>query len=453
MAMEGVKYRVFFTPKVSISAYGDEIDVSDYILQTGLNNIRRSIDSSDYSVGVYSYDDLSLKGYNKNGYFNDQNDSRSIFPSGRDQCKVRVEFVQYDDEDNETDTIVFNGLINEEATRVDVVAETIDFKVLSLDSVIRNTKVAAGLITNGTTIASAIESILSNTRIAAVLSVDTLDINPAYNPTIDVGSVFDNMVAKEALDQLLLVSNSVMIIDSGANVIVRSRDESTDRPILNLYGKSDILGRENIITITDYNTGFHRVFNSVMVNDVEESNAGLQLDYGVRQRQISVEFITDPEKEATIAETILEEFKSSKAELKVKVPIRTILGYDLLDRVSINYPLRAKPPEGTFLPVYDVAKYGDTLTPYPLVYGSVVIQPRLAFKIIQIDEDPRSFTATLKLRQVGSDVFDGVFDVPGNSLYDFAIYGESVYIENTDSSTLWNPSVYGAGQYGETRYE
>ena len=148
-----------------------------------------------------------------------------------------------------------------------------------------------------------------------------MDINPAYNPTIDVGSVFDNMVAKEALDQLLLVSNSVMIIDSGANVIVRSREESTDRPILNLYGKSDILGRENIITITDYNTGFHRVFNSVMVNDVEESNAGLQLDYGVRQRQISVEFITDPEKEATIAETILEEFKSSKVELKVKVPI------------------------------------------------------------------------------------------------------------------------------------
>jgi len=452
-ALSGVRYQVLFTPKASINSYGTQVDVTDRIRLDGLQKVKRTIDSGDYGFGVYTYDDINLKGFNKDGIFNTQEDTRSMFPAGRDGCKVTIVFKQYDNEDNETDTIVFNGLINEEATRLDVVKDIITFKVLSLTSIIRNTKVPAGLISSGTLASAAMLSILSTNRIEQILGVDALNINPGIDYAIDVGTAFDNKPAKSALDELLLSTNSVMTIDSSLNVIIRSRVENLTRPILYLYGKSDGLGRENIINISNYNSGFHRMFTSVLVNDTEASNSGLSQDYGVRQSIFQLEFITAPETEATIAQTLLDEFKAPKIELEVQVPIRTALGFDLLDRVSINYPLRAKPPAGTFLPVYDVAKYDDDLTPYPLTYGSLYLAPRLSFKIIEIVEDPKSFTATLKIRQVGSDVFDGVFDVPGNSLYDFAVYGDSVYIENTDLSVLWNPSVYGAGLYEYTEYE
>lgn len=448
--LSGVRYQVLFTPKASTTEYGDEIDVSDLIRLDGLQKIRRGIDSGDYGFGVYTYDDISLKGYNKNGVFNDQYDSRSMFPAGRDLCKVRVVFKQYDNEDNETDSIVFNGLINEEATRLDVVKDLITFKVLSTDSIIRNSKVPAGLITSGDLISTAIYAILNTNRIEQVLNISQANINPSLDIAVDVGTAFDDQPAKDMLDSLLLVSNSVMLIDSSLNVIVRPRTEVADRPILKLYGKSDLYGRENIINITDYNSGFHRVFTSVVINDTEESNAGLSVDYGVRQNAFTIDYLTDVEKESQVASELLDEFKASKIELDVTVPIKTILGYEILDRVSINYPLRVKPQAGKFLPVVGVAVLGDDDTPLPNQYGSLAIDPKLAFKIIQIEEDPRTFTASVKLRQIGVDVFDGQFNTPGSFILGFAVLGDAELQPTVDDCATWNPSVLGAALMGCT---
>jgi len=448
--LSGVRYKVFFTPRSSISDYGDEIDVSDRIRLDGLQKIKRSIDSGDYGFGVYTYDDIDLKGFNKNGIFNGPEDSRSMFPAGRDGCIVKVVFTQYDNEDNETDTIVFNGLINEEATRLDVVKEIITLRVLSLDSIIRNTKVPAGIITNNVTVKQALIQILSSNRIEQILNIDEANINPSLDLEIDVGSVFDDQPAKDAIDDLLLVSNSVMIIDSDLNVIVRPRTEKTDRPILKLYGKSDQFGRENIINLAEYNSGFHRVFTSIVVNDVEKSNAGLSSDYGVRQKAFTFDFLTDAEKESQVAQTLLDEFKAAKTELVVKVPIRTILTYDLLDRVSINYPLRVKPVANKFLPVVGVSELGETDTPLPLQFGSLSIDPRIAFKIIEIAEDPKNFSAEVKLRQIGVDVFDGQFNTPGSFILGFAVLGDALLQPTVDECATWNPSVLGAAQMGCT---
>lgn len=448
--LSGVKYKVLFTPKVSINSYGTEVDVSDRIRVDGLQKIKRSIDSGDYGFGVYTYDDIDLKGFNRNGIFNGPEDSRSMFPAGRDGCIVKVVFTQYDNQDNDTDTIVFNGLINEEATRLDVVKDIITLRVLSLDSIIRNTKVPAGIITTNVTVKDALLQILSSNRIEQILNVDEANINPALNLEIDVGTVFDDKPAKEAIDDLLLVSNSVMIIDSSLNVIVRPRTEKTDRPILKLYGKSELYGRENVINLSDYNSGFHRVFTSIVVNDVEKSNAGLSSDYGVRQKAFTFDFITDAEKESQIAQTLLDEFKAAKTELVVKVPIRTILTYDLLDRVSIDYPLRVKPVAGKFLPVVGVSSLGETITPLPLQFGSLAIDPRIAFKIIEIAEDPKSFSADIKLRQIGVDVFDGQFNTPGSFILGFAVLGDALLQPTEDECATWNPSVLGAAQMGCT---
>lgn len=455
-----MRYQVFFTPLLvsDSNTYGDEIDVSDRVKISGIGSIRRSIDSSDYDVGVFVFSDLELTGQNYQGYFN-EDDNRSIFMTTRDRCKVRVVFKSVATIRNSggtvtSETIVetstFNGLINEEGTRANLVTESIKFKVLSRDSVLRTTQVSGGVVTNGATFTQAFTAILNVPRITSVLNFSLANINPAVDLTIDNGSWFDNKSVKEALDKLLFAANSVLLINDAGDIIVRSRAEDTTNDILYLYGKNDVHRRENIIDITAYNTGRQRMFTAFTVNDTERTNSAFVQAYGLRKKSIDLPFITDPENEAAIADFLVEEFKTPKIELNVKVQTEIAKTVELLDRVSVSYPLRVKPIEGKFLPVIGVTKIGETDQPLPYTFGSIEIPGRLGFKVIEIEDNPENFTSILKLRQIGTDTGDGVFDAPGNCLIGLGIIGEAIICSGGDDCDSFNPAIIGSAKIGCT---
>lgn len=449
-----IRYKVLFTPLATSTEYGSEIDVSDKIDVSGVKNIRRSIDAGDYQVGVYTTDDITIKGYNINGFFNEADDPRSIFPAGRDLCKVRVSFSELDDEGEETTTIMFRGLINEEATRVKLTNDEIRFRVLANDSVIRNTKVASGLINDGTSFKSALFSILNQTRITQVLTVDSANINPDYDGTVDDGSEFDNETTRDALNDLLLASNSVMIIDSSDNVIIKSRDEDTDKAVFELYGKSDEAGRENIVDITSFNSGRHRMFTSVKINAIERSNSAFEEAFGSRRLSRTFSFLTNDVTERTVADTILDEFKAPKIELGVLVRTAEVKNVDILDRVSVNYPLRVTLPDGAqFLPVTGVTTVNDSDEPLPRQFGSISIPSRVGFKVIEKQERPQSFLTRLKLRQIGKGLDDGVLDGPESCILGFAKIDGCILAAGGDACGTWNPSVVGAALIDCTEIE
>lgn len=461
--MNKLSYKVFFTPlaQADDNIYADEVDVTDRVLVSGVGDIRSSIDASDYSIGVFTFSDLELKGLNAEGYFN-ETDSRSIFPSTRDRCKVRVVFRQNEFTrnsegtiltDSETDTITFRGLINEEATRIDFVESTIRFKVLSSDSVLRTTRVSAGVVNDGDLFSEAIFAILNTPRITSVLGLDVSDINPDIDLTVDDGSYFDDKSVKDALNQLLFASNSVLLIEDQA-IVVRSRAQDPDSEPLQLFGQYDIQKRENIIQIKDYNPGRHRTFTQVVVNGTQSTNATFAAAYGLRTKTYELPFITDAGKAEEIADRVVDEFKVPKTELNVTVATTLVTGLRLLDQVSVSYPLRLEPPEGKFLPIYNVTVYGSADEPYPLQFGSVAITPEMGFKVIEITHNAETFTSVLKLRQFGTSLDDGFFNTPTNNKYDFAVYDLAKYgSPNDDPVENYNPSVYGAGQYDATLYE
>ena len=167
----GTRYRVYMTPRISQFVYGAEIEVTDHITFNGINQIKRALDSQDYEIGVYFYSDLELLGSNDNGYFNDSTDLRSIFQFNRDLTKCRVVF-----ENTTGDSITYYGLLNDTATRVDALNETVTLRVLSLDSVISRTQVAGGTVGNGVTCQSAMLAILNQAAISSVLSVSAGNI-------------------------------------------------------------------------------------------------------------------------------------------------------------------------------------------------------------------------------------------------------------------------------------
>lgn len=443
--LDSTKYRVFFTPRKNKNMYGETIDVSDFIDIDGVDAIVTSIDSTDYDVGVFTFGDIQLKAQNVDGYFNTEDDYRSLFKFSRDLCKVDVHFINTDG-----DLIVFHGLINDEATQIDAESMTIDFRVLSRDSVIRSTNVSGGTISNGMTTTAAFAAILNVPDITSVLTFDLANITPDLDFTIDDGSAFDDKPTRDALNELLLATNSVMLIDSAGMIFIQNRDPDVDiAPVTHLFGPYDIQRRENIISLNEYNTGKQRMFTAINVNEVEAQNVPLIETFGYRKKEITLDWVTDSVKKGQIAQRLLDEFSSPKIEFKVVVPSYVGRNTQILDVFSVNYPLRLRPVAGTFMPIIGVTKIGSSMEPLPEIHGSFMIPPNFGFKVIEKTEDPTTFQITLKLRQVGRDLSDGILNIPTSSIIGFAIIGQA-RIREGDSDT-WNPSVAGAAKIGFTR--
>lgn len=399
---QGITYRAYITPRISTSTYGSEVEITDRVELDGVSEILRSIDSEDYSFGVYAFNDVSLGCDNADGYFGGPEDSRSLFQFNRDLAKVRIVYYQDD-----TETVTFRGIVNEEGTRYDLSNDRLTLRVLGRDSAIRKTKVIPGIVGDATTIKNAIYAILNREEITRVLTVNLSDINPDEDGTVDDGSELDNRPTKEVLDEMLIASNSVLIINSSDEVIVKSRQDVSVDPPLELFGKGDLYSRENIIAITDYNSGLQRLFNAIKLNDVDVADVDSIAVYGLRKKEFTFSWLTDVTNITTLANRILREFKYPKIELRVAVATEIAKDYDLLDTVSVDYPL-VKFPAGAFLPICGVTACGDTTAPLPKVSGSVVIAADVGFKIIEISENVKDFVTVLKLRQVGVTAEDGM---------------------------------------------
>lgn len=442
-----IVYKVEIKPLQGDETYPSTwTDISDYVDASGISKIKKEIDATDYSIGVYTLSDITLKAKNLNGIFNEA-DHRSIFPNGRDLAIVKVSFSQIDNQGIATDTTRFEGILNEEATRLDTEDSEIRFKVLAKDSVLRKNKVSGGAVSSGQTVSAALGSILNVPDVTKVLNFSSANINPDLDVVIDDGSSFDNATIRDAVNELLLISNSVLLLDASDNIIVKSRQENSLTGFLPLYGPGDIFGRENIIRVKSFNSGKHRTFTSFKVNNTVFDKTGFSEAYGFQQKSLSIDSITDDAKELSIATRLTEEFKYPKQELEVEVKTLVAKNHGLLDTVQMNYPFQLRrPKEGNFYPIVGVTKIGDASDPLPQEYGPLMIDSNIAFKIIGITENVKKFTTTLKLRQTGTETFDGIFNRPESAIVGFAVIGTAVLQADTTEvlKQNWNPAIVGA---------
>lgn len=310
-------YQVFITPLLTDTTYvTDAIDVTDYVRLNGIGNIKQQVDSGDYDIGLYTYADLSLKVVNFDGTFHDERRSGGIFFHSRDRAKVEIKFTNT----TTTETIVFKGLINEEATREDFIKQEITFKVLSQDSILRKTPVKGGTIRNNQLISDGIRSILNRPTITSVLTFDSSKIDVQNDIVIDDASRFTDRTTREVLEQLMIASNSVFYIDSDNKMVVRDRAENSVTE-LELFGGGDPLVRDNIIKIGKFNSGLQRAFNTVIVNDQIAKDDDLVERFGARVKEVNLDFITNATNSTLIAEAILGTFGVPKEEMEVVVPI------------------------------------------------------------------------------------------------------------------------------------
>jgi len=400
------RYQVLFTVLINANTYGATIDVTQDIDVTDLlqeiSTITNEIDNGDYDIGVFTFGDITLKCKNHERKFSPSTDWRSIFPYQRDKTKVDIKF--YDGAGNTA--LSFRGLINDDATVAEITGNDVKFRVLSLDSILRQVQVSGGAVASTQVFSSAIKSILNVPEITNILTYSPSNITVDIDLPIDNGDYFTDKSAKDALDEILIASNSILYVDKNDVVYVKPRSESTTT--FEFFGRGDPYGRENILKIASYNSGVQRAFSSVKINEVVKTDEAMVGVYGFRQKAVSMDFITNSENQGLIAQNILDQFKVPKEELEIEVPIRDSQDIELLDKVKIDFGYRHAPADGeTSLPLYGVAEYG--VSKYPNVYGSYKIDPSIKWNVIGIKENPRSLTKSLKLRVAGKIYGDGVF--------------------------------------------
>jgi len=412
-------YKVFLTPLVSEGTYGDEIEISNFVKAANLSSIKKNTDSEDYNIGDYRLGSISLTTTNYCGEFND-NDPRSFFVYKSERSKIRVVYF-----DSLTDSSgSFKGLVSDEGTSFSAEDDTAKLKILANDSIIDTVQVQGGTLDNGDLFSDAIKALLNVPAITAVLTFDSDEIEVALDLTIDDVSTLSNISTWQAVRQILIASNSVLFIDD-ETIKVKTRDENTQN-VSYFYGPGDTLDRENIIKITDYNNGAHRIFNSIKINDTIYSDETSVEWFGLSQKNFTMDFITDSDKELLIAKQLVNQFRYPRFEFKLTCTTQIANQIDFFDTIGVSHPIKARPYRATDVPLWDSAKYDTTEDVYPIDFGGVNIPGNLAFQIIQRIENPKEFQTTLKLRGRGKTFDDGLL-VFWNSAYDFSLYDVSTW--------------------------
>jgi len=411
-------YKVYLTPLIQEQTYGTEVEISDYVINSTLGNIKTGTDSNDGTIGEYMLGSFNLTCVNYCGEFN-ENDPRSFFPYKRDGSKIRV---TYFDSLTES-TLSFKGLVNDEGTKANE-DDQINIKVIELANILRKEQIGGGTINIGDLFSTAIKSLLNQPAITAVLTYDANEISVGLDLTIDSETYFANISTWEGIKALLIYSNSIIYIDN-ETVKVKARNYDTGL-ISYFYGPGDQLDRENIIKITNHNNGAHRIFNSVTIDSYTETDTTSINWFGLKDISFEFGILTTTSKKSQVAEELVNQFRYPRIEFEMIVPTALANAVDFFDTIGVSHPIRSRPYQTNDASLWDVAKYDTSGDTYNIDFGGFTIDGRLAFKIIERRENPSEFLTTLKMRGRGKTFDDGVL-IFWAAIWDFSRYDISTW--------------------------
>jgi hypothetical protein len=297
--------------------------------------------------------------------------------------------------------IIYEGLLSDVVSQSTIDAQTVDFKIQGFESLFDITDVPFTDISDGDLISEIIYDCLNQSAITDLITVSALNITPNEDVEIDFVEDLENKTVKEALNEMLLISNSVLYVRDRV-VYVRSRAPTIDL-IYSFYGQASIQGVENILNITKYREGLNRTYNYLTWQDTNLRSRDLTSvqTYGVLKKEIGTRVI-DP-LETTKIQTLLDSLKAEFAYPKLEFDLETPLGYEtmdlfLLDKVKVDYPTPFEAVDDNPLPRYGQNFYGEAR--YPAAVFSITISDSFRFKILNKKINTSKQTITLGLRRI-----------------------------------------------------
>jgi hypothetical protein len=379
---------------------------------SNLGSLSQQLDNTEYGIGVFRNSGFTLKMRNDEGLYSEADTLKSIFKFKRSDSIVKItwDFRDYDlitgffyaGEEVLTEEVeIFRGLIADVSSSSDIKSQDVSFQVLGLETLLDREIVPFDDISDGDNISDILYVILNQAKITELLTVDALNISVGIDTAIDMKESLENKTVKEAISELLFLSNSVLRIES-TTIYVSNRDESIDDKY-SFYGQASNLGLENVINISKFRDGLNRTFNFWSWDETalfERDTSSIDI-YGVMKNTIESELIDVSS--TTKIQNILDDnrtvFAFPKTEFDLETPIRyETLALNLLDKVSIDYPTVYTPADNNPLPRYGVDVYEDPV--YPFEQWSLNISSVDRFKIISKQINTQKSTIVFSLRKV-----------------------------------------------------
>jgi hypothetical protein len=406
-----VSFRVYFKP---FDPYGEYMDtyqeVTNDVDDSSFSSIQQKIEGSDFDLGVFIFGSLPLTMKNESGNYSDVDAPESIFNYSRNDTLVKI---TYQSDEFEAyagvmranynrigpEVTVFEGLLNDESLKMDIDSQKVNFQVLSKDSLFSKIAVQAGEVANGDLISDALYALLNKAKIKKILTITAINLVPGADQIIDDASEFETKTVSDVINELLLISNSILRIDANNVVYVSDRTASTN-VMAYFYGQASQSRPENIKAIKNIRSGVNRVFNLLTWSGSAaiKSDGTSALYYGVRKKELSSNAITDFTKQNNALQSLLTEFGNPKQEFDLSVPINyTNLALELLDKVSIDYPTVLYESEGA-IPICGLAVYGTAFLPG--AFWSIEISSTTYYKIMGKTINRTKDEIVFKMRQV-----------------------------------------------------
>jgi hypothetical protein len=377
-----------------------------------ISNLKESLDDTDLDIGIIRPSSFTIKLNNITGKYGEAGTAQSIFKHTRNNSIVRITWTLTDDFPEcgfitaggnasflSDEMTVFEGLVNDDSAKQDIDDQFISLRVLGKDDTLKRVSVDVTAISNGNLASVVLFTILNQAPITDVLTVSQSNITLSNDQTIDDVTAFDGLTVKEAVDDLLRISNSILYIDT--DTIFTSARTPTAAVQFSFYGQNSDIGIENISSIKNITSGYNRIFNFLKWQNttvVRQNTSSVTL-HGVKKKEIGSSSITTLSKRQAMLDDIVAEFADPKQELD----ITTRFDYgteplDLLDRVDIDYPTVITSSED--LPIVGKATVGDTETPLPGEQSSFVISQLTNYKITRKTINTKKDTVTYHLREI-----------------------------------------------------
>ena len=401
--------RVYIKPFDDTGVYlNDYIEVTDDVNESSFSSIKRELDSTEYNAGVFKFSNLSLKLANETGRYSDVDVFQSIFRFKRTDSQVKITWSPNKGElpiagqhvlEGTEDIVIFEGLLSDEASKMGLRDQNVSFKCLGFESLFNRMAVPFSSLTPGDTFDEIILACLNQAPFNTLGTVSGANINTDTNAITDAVASLENKTVKEALDELLVMANSVLFIEN-STVKVGPRTPTVSVQYT-FFGQASDLGVENISDIKDYRNGLNRVKNYWTWDGVSNlsQDATSISSFGVRKQEVSSELITNSTKIDTILTALKDEFFDKKIEMMLTTPLNySRLELSLLDRVNIDYPTILISGDGEPLPIWGQSVWGTFV--WPIGVWSLTLSTSTNFKIMGISHNIRNGTITYKLREI-----------------------------------------------------
>lgn len=405
------RFRAYIKPRDSQGILTEYIEVTQDIDFGSMGSIDQTIDNDRFQVGLFNFNSFGIKLRNEHGLYSDVTELSSIFRFRRGGCPFKLTW-QIEDEfpecgvaicgkaklSPEVDVLV--GVLNDEATTLNLQDQRISFTVLTADAVFDAVETPHASISVSDLYSDTLLLVLNQSEITELLTVDVANINVGLDLAMDVVSEFENTTVKEALDKLLFQSNSVLYIED-ETVFIKNRDGGLVSEHT-FFGQGSETGIEDVVNIGTISTGLNNVFNFWTWSDttLKSQDATSISANGIRKKSIEFDEITDSGKRQQVLDEQKTQFSSKKQEFNLTsfVSYET-LALGLLARVNVDYPtVYYTATYGGIFPVYGVARYGKAV--YPLSETSMTIDVATNFKIMGISILTKEQNIVFKLKEI-----------------------------------------------------